>query len=340
MAGAGRGSVTIGDAIESIQNDSAALSNEAEHLSDVSSNSLQLTVNKLNGKNYLERAQTVKLVIDGKGKLGYLTSEVKKPANNDLRLKSWRSENSMVIAWLINLMESSIGKSFLFIPTTKEVWDVVHDTYSDLENSSQILELKTKLWQSRQGDREVTMYFNEMDLDSEKTIGNAKQSGGLYFFEDGSELEGQAHRESESEDSCVGDVFQIEPEPPVLVEFTPDQPIPSALENQDTATIPSAPENQDTASIDQHLNRDTAATDQHLNQNTTAIDQDSEIPKNVQDALRVPEWKEVILEEKRALEKNETWEVVDLPKGNKTVGCKWVFTIKYNVDGTLERYKP
>ena len=31
------------------------------------------------------------------------------------------------------------------------------------------------------------------DLDSRKTIGNAKQSGGLYFFEDGSELEGQAH---------------------------------------------------------------------------------------------------------------------------------------------------
>ena len=30
-------------------------------------------------------------------------------------------------------------------------------------------------------------------MDLEKTIGNAKQSGGLYFFEDGSELEGQAH---------------------------------------------------------------------------------------------------------------------------------------------------
>ena len=98
----------------------------------------------------------------------------------------------------------------------------------------------------------------------------------VTFFEttpyfDNNHLQG----ESESEDSCVGDVFQIEPEPPVLVEFTPDQPIPSALENQDTATIPSAPENQDTAAIDQHLNRDSAATDQHLNQNTTAIDQDS-----------------------------------------------------------------
>lgn len=25
--------------------------------------------------------------------------------------------------------------------------------------------------------------------------------------------------------------------------------------------------------------------------------------------------------------------------GKKTVGCQWVFTIKYNSDGTLERYK-
>ena len=64
-----------------------------------------------------------------------------------------------------------------------------------------------------------------------------------------------------------------------------------------------------------------------------------EIPKNVQDALRVLEWKEVVLKEIRAPGKNETWEVVYLPKGKKTIGCKWVFTIKYNVDGTLERYK-
>ena len=88
----------------------------------------------------------VKLVMDEKGKLGHLTSEVKKQENNDPHLKSWRSENSMVIAWLINSMKSSIGKPFLFIPMTKEVWDVVRDTYSDLKNSSQIFELKTKLW--------------------------------------------------------------------------------------------------------------------------------------------------------------------------------------------------
>ena len=30
---------------------------------------------------------------------------------------------------------------------------------------------------------------------------------------------------------------------------------------------------------------------------------------------------------------------MDLPRGKTTVGCKWVFTIKYNVDGSVERYK-
>lgn len=64
-----------------------------------------------------------------------------------------------------------------------------------------------------------------------------------------------------------------------------------------------------------------------------------EIPKTVHDALKVPEWKEAILEEMRALEKNQTWEVGALPKGKSTVGCKCVFTTKYKADGTLGKYR-
>ena len=37
--------------------------------------------------------------------------------------------------------------------------------------------------------------------------------------------------------------------------------------------------------------------------------------------------------------KNKTWEKCRIPKGKKVVGCKWVFTIKYKSDGTIERYK-
>ena len=43
--------------------------------------------------------------------------------------------------------------------------------------------------------------------------------------------------------------------------------------------------------------------------------------------------------EMEALEKNKSWEMGDLPTGKNLVGCKRVYTVKYRVDGTLERYK-
>ena len=36
---------------------------------------------------------------------------------------------------------------------------------------------------------------------------------------------------------------------------------------------------------------------------------------------------------------NKTWELAELPKDMKTIGCKWVFKLKKGVDGKVERYK-
>lgn len=43
--------------------------------------------------------------------------------------------------------------------------------------------------------------------------------------------------------------------------------------------------------------------------------------------------------EMKALEVNGTWDIVDLPYGKWVVGSKWVYKIKYNVDGTIEQFK-
>ena len=63
------------------------------------------------------------------------------------------------------------------------------------------------------------------------------------------------------------------------------------------------------------------------------------IPNSVQEALKDPKWKEAMNEEMKSLQKNSTWEVVDLPEGKTPVGCRWVFTIKYKADGTIEQFK-
>ena len=45
------------------------------------------------------------------------------------------------------------------------------------------------------------------------------------------------------------------------------------------------------------------------------------------------------MQKTKILEKNNTWELVDLPAGKRPVGCKWVYTVKYKASGSLERYK-
>ena len=44
-------------------------------------------------------------------------------------------------------------------------------------------------------------------------------------------------------------------------------------------------------------------------------------------------------EEMEALQKNNTWEICQLPKGKKKVGCKWVFMVKIKADDNIDRYK-
>ena len=40
-----------------------------------------------------------------------------------------------------------------------------------------------------------------------------------------------------------------------------------------------------------------------------------------------------------ALDNNDTWDLVHLPTRRKPIGCKYVFAIKINPDGSVARFK-
>jgi hypothetical protein len=50
-------------------------------------------------------------------------------------------------------------------------------------------------------------------------------------------------------------------------------------------------------------------------------------------------WKEAMKDEMKALESNATWDLVELPRDRKDVGCKWVYKMKKGVDDKVESYK-
>jgi Reverse transcriptase (RNA-dependent DNA polymerase) len=56
-------------------------------------------------------------------------------------------------------------------------------------------------------------------------------------------------------------------------------------------------------------------------------------------AVKDEHWRQDMAQEFDSLAKNNTWQLVSPPPGAHLVGCKWIFKVKRNVDGTIYRYK-
>uniref|UniRef100_H3H842 Integrase catalytic domain-containing protein n=1 Tax=Phytophthora ramorum TaxID=164328 RepID=H3H842_PHYRM len=72
------------------------------------------------------------------------------------------------------------------------------------------------------------------------------------------------------------------------------------------------------------------------------VDSVGEMPTTFKSAMESSDavkWKEACDSECDSLLKNDTWDVVPLPKGRKAIGCRWVFRVKENQAGEIERFK-
>lgn len=66
---------------------------------------------------------------------------------------------------------------------------------------------------------------------------------------------------------------------------------------------------------------------------------DVPIPERYLEAKDLQVWCDAMGVEMSATGRIDTWEICDLPPGKVAIECKWVYTVKYLADGSLERYK-
>ena len=65
-------------------------------------------------------------------------------------------------------------------------------------------------------------------------------------------------------------------------------------------------------------------------------------PTSYEEAMRSvhsSKWQEAMEDEMKSMSSNGVWDLEDIPKGAKTVGCKWVYKIKRDSRGNVERFK-
>ena len=57
------------------------------------------------------------------------------------------------------------------------------------------------------------------------------------------------------------------------------------------------------------------------------------------EAIKDSKWRKAMDAEIEAIERNHTWELMELPEGEKTVGVKWIYRTKLNEKGEVDKFK-
>ena len=62
-------------------------------------------------------------------------------------------------------------------------------------------------------------------------------------------------------------------------------------------------------------------------------------PPNLTIASKIPEWIAAMRDEFDALQRQNTWSLVPQSASHNVIGCRWVFKLKRNSDGSISHYK-
>jgi hypothetical protein len=73
--------------------------------------------------------------------------------------------------------------------------------------------------------------------------------------------------------------------------------------------------------------------------NFSLVANDFTEPSTYKEAVKHKEWQQAMVEEYQAVIDKNTWKLVDCPTSVKPIGCKWVYRIKYNQHGKIDKYK-
>ena len=161
--------------------------------------------------------------------------------------------------------------------------------------------------------------------------------------ENNSREEVEIDLEMENDDD-ENDIFEearnyIEPEAPIepLRRSTRQNfgKLPERFADYEVYPVNEVDSDEEVSTDEEASTNEESNTDEEVNRVDTEEDFE---PRNYKEAILCKDslkWKEAMRNELEAIEKNNTWELVNLPRGSKAVGSRWVFKLKKDFNGTI-----
>jgi hypothetical protein len=101
---------------------------------------------KLDGPTtYLSWSCHVRRALEGKNLDKYITGEIAVLAKGSAEYNEWRSINSLLHTWLLNLMIVSIAKKVDGIEAVSDVWGKLMRIYVGIDNNMKVFQIKREI---------------------------------------------------------------------------------------------------------------------------------------------------------------------------------------------------
>uniref|UniRef100_A0A803N3W4 Uncharacterized protein n=1 Tax=Chenopodium quinoa TaxID=63459 RepID=A0A803N3W4_CHEQI len=90
---------------------------------------MKLVSEKFDGNGYGDWKRSMLISLLAKNKLGFFYESIVKPCGNSAVLKAWESCNSMIISWILGVLDNNLARSVLYFSTGREIWVNLEERY-------------------------------------------------------------------------------------------------------------------------------------------------------------------------------------------------------------------
>lgn len=110
------------------------------------------------GDNYYQWEKGLCNAFQAKHKLDFLDGLILELAATTEEYDDWASVNSMLVAWVLQSIETSFNSSITYYESVKSLWDDFKQRFY-IDNASYVHQLRTKIAQCDQKGHSVAAYF-------------------------------------------------------------------------------------------------------------------------------------------------------------------------------------
>ena len=112
-------------------------------------------------ENYANQSRVVTNALKSKNKFVFVNGDIKRPDDTSSDVHAWEKYNSMVIAWLYNVIDKMLHGSVAYAETADEIWKDLKEQYSQ-GNEIRIHQLKREIALTIQGNMSISEYFTKL----------------------------------------------------------------------------------------------------------------------------------------------------------------------------------